>query len=138
MSARTIRQLLVILAVLALPVVTSAQEATIGGTVRDTTGGVLPGVAVRAIHEATGNMFETVTDERGGFRVAVRTGTYRMIVELSGFSTRAIRRNDAHALSISAARSAVSPSTFTRFRRPRWPATIVSCLFGTSSAFASS
>jgi hypothetical protein len=87
MSARTIRQLLLILAVLALPVVTSAQEATIGGTVRDTTGGVLPGVTVRAIHEATGNTFETVTDERGGFRVAVRTGTYRIIIELSGFAT---------------------------------------------------
>ena len=87
MSARTIRHLLLILAVLALPAVTSAQEATIGGAVRDTTGGVLPGVTVRAIHEATGNAFETVTDERGGFRVAVRTGTYRIIVELSGFAT---------------------------------------------------
>ena len=48
---------------------------------------MLPGVTVRAVHEATGNTFETVTDERGGFRVAVRTGTYRVIVELPGFAT---------------------------------------------------
>ena len=48
MSARTFQHLLLILAVLALPALTSAQEATIGGTVRDTTGGVLPGVTVTA------------------------------------------------------------------------------------------
>jgi hypothetical protein len=60
MSARAIRHLFLILAVLALPAVTSAQEATIGGTVRDTTGVVLPGVAVRAIHEATGVDQDTI------------------------------------------------------------------------------
>jgi hypothetical protein len=70
-----------------LPVIGLAQEATIGGTVRDTTGAVLPGVAVRAVHEATGNSFETFTDERGGFRIPVRTGDYRITAELSGFTT---------------------------------------------------
>ena len=50
---------------LALPVVAQAQEATLNGTVSDTTGGALPGVTVRAVHEASGNSFEAVTDARG-------------------------------------------------------------------------
>ena len=65
----------------------AAQEATLSGTVTDSTGAVLPGVTVRAVHEATGNSFEAVTDERGGFRVAVRVGAYRLTAELSGFAT---------------------------------------------------
>ncbi len=40
---------------LLLPVTGYAQEATVSGTVKDTTGGVLPGVVVRAVHEASGN-----------------------------------------------------------------------------------
>src|SRR5689334_7023748 len=57
-----------------LPALAFAQEATVVGTVTDATGGVLPGVTVRAVHEATGNTFETITDERGNFRIPVRTG----------------------------------------------------------------
>ena len=59
-----------------------AQEATLNGTVTDSTGGVLPGVTVQAVHEATGNTFETVTDGRGAFRVPVRIGTFRITVQL--------------------------------------------------------
>ena len=44
-------------AVLAWPGVVHAQDATVNGTVTDTTGGVLPGVTVTAVHEATGNTF---------------------------------------------------------------------------------
>src|SRR4029450_3346200 len=76
-----------IVVIVAFAVIGLAQEATMGGTVRDTTGGVLPGVAVRAVHEATGNTFETFTDERGGFQMPVRTGNYRVTAELSGFAT---------------------------------------------------
>lgn len=43
-------------ALLAVPVVGYAQEANLSGTVTDTTGGVLPGVTVVAVHEATGNI----------------------------------------------------------------------------------
>jgi hypothetical protein len=48
---------------------------------------VLPGVTVVAVHEATGNTFESVTDEAGRYRIAVRTGVYRLTVELAGFAT---------------------------------------------------
>src|SRR5215510_7733075 len=65
----------------------SAQEAFLAGTITDSTGGVLPGVVVRAVHEDTGNSFEAVTDERGTFRVPVRVGVYRIVAELAGFAS---------------------------------------------------
>jgi carboxypeptidase family protein/TonB-dependent receptor-like protein len=74
-------------AVLAWPGVVHAQEATVSGTVTDTTGGVLPGVTVTAVNEATGNTFLGVTDERGNFRVQVRVGRYTVTIELPGFGT---------------------------------------------------
>ena len=60
--------------ILALPITASAQEATFTGQVTDTTGAVLPGVVVRAIHEATGTTTEVVTDGRRGFRIPTRIG----------------------------------------------------------------
>ena len=55
---------------LILPALASAQEATLSGTVVDSTGGVLPGATITAVHEASGNTFEGVTDERGVYRIA--------------------------------------------------------------------
>jgi Carboxypeptidase regulatory-like domain len=86
MTASVVRWLVVVGAILALPAAGSAQEATFGGTVTDSTGGVLPGVSVTALHQATGNRFEGVTDERGTYRIAARTGTYRLTAMLPGFS----------------------------------------------------
>ena len=72
-------------AMLALPVMASAQEATLSGTVTDTTGGALPGVTVLAVHEAAGNSFEAVTDALGRYRLPVRVGFYQVTAELTGF-----------------------------------------------------
>ena len=72
--------------ILVLPILSHAQEAAVSGTVTDGSAAVLPGVSVRAVHEATGNAFETVTDERGAFRLAVRVGTVRITMGLSGFT----------------------------------------------------
>src|SRR5262245_39446579 len=77
---------LTVAAILALPVIAHAQEATLSGTATDTTGGALPGVTVRAVHEASGNSFEAVTDESGGYRMPVRVGSFRITAELSGFA----------------------------------------------------
>src|SRR4030095_6874952 len=74
--------LISITALLALPALLFAQEATMTGTVTDSTGGVLPGVTITAVHEATGNTFVAVTDSRGAFRLPVRTGTIRVSAEL--------------------------------------------------------
>ena len=78
--------LVVLCAALAAPAAARAQEATLAGTVADETGGVLPGVTVTALHEATGNTFFGVTDERGAFRLPVRIGQYRVTAELQGFA----------------------------------------------------
>src|SRR5688572_8029939 len=68
------------------PAGVAAQEANFAGTITDATGAVLPGVAVIAVHEATGNQFETVTDGGGTYRIPARVGTYRISAELSGFT----------------------------------------------------
>ena len=71
MKQRILQLMVVIAALLAAPALGYAQqEAVLSGTVTDTTGGVLPGVVVRAVHEASGNTFETVTDAAGGYRLA--------------------------------------------------------------------
>ena len=78
---------LAVAALAVLPGVSQAQEATVIGTVTDDSGGVLPGVVVTAIHEASGNRFEAVTEAGGGFRLPVRVGSYRLTAELEGFAT---------------------------------------------------
>jgi hypothetical protein len=75
------------LAILLFPILASAQEATVTGTVVDSTGGVLPGVTVTTVNATTGNTFLGVTDERGTFRVPVRVGQYKLTMELPGFAT---------------------------------------------------
>ncbi len=74
-------------AFLMLPVTGFAQDATLNGTVTDSTGGVLPGVTITAINEETGNTFVAITDGTGEFRVPVRIGVYRLTAELQGFAT---------------------------------------------------
>jgi hypothetical protein len=85
MGLTVVKRLLLLTVLLTLPVSAAAQEATITGVITDTTGGVLPGVTVRAVNDATGNSFEAVTDENGAYRIPVRTGTYKITIELSGF-----------------------------------------------------
>src|SRR3977135_2846735 len=86
-SRRIIGRMAVVGLLLLLPVAALAQEAVLSGTVSDTTGGVLPGVTVTATHTATGNTFLAVTDQRGGYRIPVRVGMYKVDAELAGFGT---------------------------------------------------
>ncbi|HKC58242.1 MAG TPA: TonB-dependent receptor [Vicinamibacterales bacterium] len=74
-------------AMLALPLLAYAQDATLSGTIKDNTGGVLPGVTVTATNEASGITFTSVTDERGIYRLPVRAGVYKITAELAGFTT---------------------------------------------------
>jgi carboxypeptidase family protein len=71
---------------LGVPAGAVAQEATLTGTISDSTGAVLPGVTVTAVHESSGIIFESVTDGRGVFRVPVRIGNYRVTATLTGFT----------------------------------------------------
>ena len=74
-------------AIVALPSLASAQDATLTGTIRDNTGAVLPGVTITATNEAQGTTFEGVTDATGNYRVLVRAGIYRVSAALAGFAT---------------------------------------------------
>ena len=86
MALRIVRRLL-LSGILLLPAAAYAQEATFTGTVTDSTGGVLPGVVVTAVLEATGNIFAAVTDDHGVYRIPARVGAYKIAAELQGFAT---------------------------------------------------
>ena len=79
--------LFMVSAMVLLPVIGYAQDAMVTGTITDSTGGVLPGVTITALHDATGNTFVAVTDGAGNFRLPVRTGSFRLTAELAGFAT---------------------------------------------------
>src|SRR5437868_7689042 len=86
-SSSAIGRLFLVCALVALPAMAAAQEAVLTGTITDSTGAVLPGVAVQAVHEASGNNYEAVTDGRGVYRIPVRVGSYKITAQLSGFSS---------------------------------------------------
>src|SRR3977135_3081778 len=79
-----VRRIFLIGVILVLPAAAFAQEATLTGTVTDSSGAVLPGVTITASNDATGNKFVGVSDERGTYRVAVRVGTSRVAGALQG------------------------------------------------------
>ena len=85
MRSFMVRRLILLCAMLALPAMAFAQEAVLTGTITDSTGAVLPGVTVQAVHEASGNNYEAVTDGRGVYRIPVRVGGYKISAELPGF-----------------------------------------------------
>ena len=76
---------------LVIPVAVFAQAvstATIGGTVRDASGGVLPGVSVNATHTDTRLQRTVVTDENGSYLITnLPVGPYRLEFSLQGFRT---------------------------------------------------
>jgi outer membrane receptor protein involved in Fe transport len=66
----------------------SAQNAQISGTLRDQSGGVLPGATVTAKNLATGLTRAATTNEAGEYRVpALPPGAYSVSAELQGFGT---------------------------------------------------
>src|SRR5262245_49797045 len=75
-----------------VPAVTAAQQSSITGVVRDTSGAVLPGVTVEASSPALIEKVRTATtDETGQFRIIeLRPGVYTVTFTLTGFTT--IRR----------------------------------------------
>lgn len=93
------RPALLILILILMPIVVFAQARLTGsdlqGTVRDDSGGVLPGVTVTATNVATNQSRSAVTDGQGRYYIAaLSAGTYDVTADLSGFAPqnrRAIR-----------------------------------------------
>src|SRR4051812_40000567 len=83
----------VLLAVLAATLLCPGQvfaqfdTATVLGTVKDTSGAVVPGATVTLKNTATGITANAVTDADGSYQfLNVRVGTYVIRAELQGFS----------------------------------------------------
>lgn len=77
-----------VVAVLGLNGTALAQNAQITGTLKDPSGGVLPGVAVTAKNQETGLTRTSTTEAAGVYRLpALPPGTYTVTMELVGFGT---------------------------------------------------
>ena len=83
------RVALVALLAITIPAAASAQitRGALVGTVRDASGGVVPGVTVTVTNLDTNAARVAVTDEQGAYRVgALEPGRYKVTTELSGFA----------------------------------------------------
>ena len=90
LTARTVLRRLLVLSCVLLSSAASAQQASgIAGVVRDTSGGVLPGVTVEAASPALiEKVRSVVTDGEGRFNIVdLRPGTYVVTFSLTGFNT---------------------------------------------------
>ncbi len=90
MVRASILGLVALCCVLALPSAARAQQGSgIAGVVRDSSGGVLPGVTVEAASPALIERVRTVaTDTEGRFNIVeLRVGTYTVTFTLAGFNT---------------------------------------------------
>src|SRR5262245_47207877 len=64
-------------------------NATLGGTVSDASGALIPGVTVTATNAGTGIVTTVITNEAGAYQFAsLQTGTYKVSSELNGFRTQ--------------------------------------------------
>ena len=76
-----------------IPATAIAQTAAaVGGVVRDSSGGAIPGATVRVINEATGAAQEAVSDAEGRYQVTdLAPGQYRVEAALDGFEPAVAR-----------------------------------------------
>ena len=84
-----LRHLALSLSLLLLPAEVFAQLGSLTGTVRDSSGAVLPGVTVRASSDTLIEKVRTATtDGSGQYRIIdLRAGIYRLTFRLAGFQT---------------------------------------------------
>jgi hypothetical protein len=67
--------------------------STMTGRVTDTTGAVVPNVAITIVHLATNFVAKTTTNDEGLYRaLSLQPGTYRVTAEVQGFK-KAVREN---------------------------------------------
>ncbi|MCH8819149.1 MAG: carboxypeptidase regulatory-like domain-containing protein, partial [Acidobacteria bacterium] len=77
-----------LLLVISGPVYGQLNTATLSGTAKDVTGGVLPGVTITLTQVETGRVRTTITGDEGRYRASsLEVGTYQVAAELVGFQT---------------------------------------------------
>src|SRR5437867_13422127 len=73
----------------AAPALSQSTNATVTGTIADSTGALIPGVTVTATNTATGVVNTALSNESGAYNVpSLLPGTYKVSAELSGFQTQ--------------------------------------------------
>ena len=82
---RRVEWICLILGMFSTPMAAAAQDATVSGTVTDTTGFVLPGVTVEARDAAGDPAGTAVTDGAGLFTIPLPPGAYAVTFRLPGF-----------------------------------------------------
>lgn len=93
MNCQFLRPFAVIIGIVALSVIPTALHAqyttaSLGGTVSDETGAVLPGAQVTVNNVETAFTEDTLTDDRGNYLFPrLPVGQYRLTVEIPGFRT---------------------------------------------------
>src|SRR5450432_3246469 len=93
-SFRSVIAATALAATLVMPAGLFAQGSTgtVGGVVRDSQGGAVPGATVHVVSEDTDTTADSVSDERGAYRTgALPPGRYRLETTLDGFE-KAISR----------------------------------------------
>ncbi|MES1164728.1 MAG: TonB-dependent receptor [Verrucomicrobiota bacterium] len=91
-----------------------AGTGTVGGVVRDSSGGAVPGASVRVVNEGTNQAVEVVTDERGTYRTqALAPGRYRVEASLDGFET-AVNRTTLEAGQTASVDAILEPARFSQ------------------------
>jgi hypothetical protein len=80
--------LLALCLVLSTHVSAQTINATLGGTVTDASGALIPGVTITATNTATGIVSTAITNEAGAYQFpSLQSGAYKVSAELSGFQT---------------------------------------------------
>src|SRR5688500_12517600 len=86
---------------------------TIAGVVKDESGGAVPGVSVKVVHEGAGAAFDAFTGEQGTYDVAeLIPGAYRVEAALDGFET-VVRRVVLEAGQAATVDVTLAPARFT-------------------------
>src|SRR5213592_866050 len=66
-----------------------SSNATLGGTVSDATGALIPGVTITATNTQTGIVTTVLSNETGAYNFpSLQTGTYKVSAELPSFQTQ--------------------------------------------------
>ncbi|MEQ1896426.1 MAG: TonB-dependent receptor [Vicinamibacterales bacterium] len=88
MPTFVIRRMLAVVLLVSSSAAAQTNTAQVSGVVKDSSGGVLPGVTVTATHKASGTTLDRVTDGVGHFLLPeLRVGEWEVTASLGGFSS---------------------------------------------------
>src|SRR6478672_9615036 len=90
MATKTLAAALLLLCLLpGLSAFAQTSNATLGGTVSDSTGALIPGVSMTATNTQTGVVTTVISNESGAYQFAsLQPGSYKVSAELNGFQTQ--------------------------------------------------